>query len=426
MIIIGIAIVLVTIYLLIKQYETKMILFASGILMCTIGGNPLAGFNAFATRMTTGSLIQAILSVMGFAFVMKTTECDKHLVSLVSKGLIKVRPILIPGAVVVTFIISIALPSAAGVSAAVGAILIPVLIAAGISPAIAAAAVLTGTFGTMLSPGLSHNPFIAKIANVEVMDVIAVHSTADIVSVIIGAIILSIVAYVFKEDGRGTDYAALESTGIANVKVNLFKAIVPIIPIIILLLGATKTIPGLQNIDIPGAMLIGSLIGILTSITDTKLNKEFLEEVTKSFFDGMGNAYANIFGIIIAAAVFVEGMQTLGLVQAFIDSMIGAPGIVKIASSFGPFLLGVVSGSGDAAAFAFNEAVTPHAAQFGLQIINMGSMAALGGALGRTMSPLAGAAIVVSTIAGVTPLEVAKRNMPGMILAAIVAMFILL
>ena len=62
---------------------------------------------------------------------------------------------------------------------------------------------------------------------------------------------------------------------------------------------------------------------------------------------------------------------------------------------------------------------------FGLEMINMGSLAALGGALGRTMSPIAGATIVCATIADVSPMEVAKRNAPGMIIAAIVAMFLL-
>ena len=429
MIILGVVILLATVFALVKQYETKMILFASGLLLCIIGGNPMNAFEAFATRMTTGGLIQPILSVMGFAFVMKVTECDKHLVNFLSKGLIKVRPILIPGAALATFAINTALPSAAGAAAAVGAILIPVLMEAGISPAMAAAAVLTGTFGSMISPGLSHNPFIANIASVEVMDVIAVHYTADVVSVVIGALSLAVLAFVLKEDGRGSGAGGEISAAnleITTVKVNYLKAVVPVIPILILILGATKTVAAFAKVSIPAAMLIGVLFGVLASLTDTKLNKEYLEKVSKAFFDGMGNAYANIMGIIIAAAVFVKGLETIGLIKSFIDSMIGAPGIVKIAATFGPFLLGVVSGSGDAAAIAFNEAVTPQAAQFGLKIINMGSIAALGGALGRTMSPLAGAAIIVATMAGVNPLEVAKRNAPGMIIAAIVAIFILL
>ena len=53
-----------------------------------------------------------------------------------------------------------------------------------------------------------------------------------------------------------------------------------------------------------------------------------------------------------------------------------------------------MSGSGDAAAVAFNKAVTVHAADFGVSAMDMGSMAAIGGALGRTMSPVAGGLII--------------------------------
>ncbi len=192
----------------------------------------------------------------------------------------------------------------------------------------------------------------------------------------------------------------------------------PLIPIVMLVLGATGKVPAFK-MGVPEAMVIGGIIALLV----TRKNPA---EVTKSFFDGMGTAYAQIMGIIIAAGVFVSGMKALGLVDAFISAMLNSSGFVKLAAAFGPFILGIISGSGDAAAFAFNEAVTPHAQQFGLEIVNMGSMASLGGALGRTMSPITGATIICAGIAGVNPMEVAKRNALGMICAMVVAMLILL
>ncbi|MEF9996116.1 MAG: C4-dicarboxylate transporter DcuC, partial [Burkholderiaceae bacterium] len=78
-----------------------------------------------------------------------------------------------------------------------------------------------------------------------------------------------------------------------------------------------------------------------------------------------------------------------------------------------------ITGSGDAASFAFNEAVTPHAAAFGMTIPDLGMLAALAGSLGRTMSPVAGVVIVVSGIAMVSPIEVVKRTAPAMIVAVI-------
>ena len=58
---------------------------------------------------------------------------------------------------------------------------------------------------------------------------------------------------------------------------------------------------------------------------------------------------------------------------------------------------------GDAAALAFNGAITPHAEQFGMTIMNLGSMAQMTGAIGRSMSPVAGAAIICAQLAGVNP-----------------------
>ena len=417
---IGVLIVIGAIYLLVKQYETRMVLFCAGVLMALIAGNPLAAFDAFAKNMVSGGLIQAICSVMGFAIVMKVTACDKHLIHLMAGALTRFRVVLIPGATLATFAINIALPSAAGTSAAVGAIFIPILISAGVHPATAATAVFAGTFGSMLNPGLAHNPFVAKIAKVGVMDVIAVHSTADIVSVLIAAVSVTVVAIILKEN-KG--YVGVESEkGIQAgeaMKVNILYAIVPIIPIVLLMLGAMGIVPVLKKLGVPHAMLIGAMIGAAVTRTSPAT-------VSKSFFQGMGDAFGNIFGIIIAAGTFVSGMQAIGLVGAFIKMLVSSTGIVKVAATFGPFLLAVVAGSGDAAAFAFNEAVTPHAPEMGLSIINMGSIATLGGSLGRTMSPIAGAAIICASIAGVNPMELAKRNAPGMIIAVIVSMFILL
>ena len=88
--------------------------------------------------------------------------------------------------------------------------------------------------------------------------------------------------------------------------------------------------------------------------------------------------------------------------------------------------MGLVTGSGDAATFAFNQAITPHAADFGMSVVQMGSMATLGGTLGRTMSPIAGATIIIAGIAGVNPMEIAKRNCLPMVAAMIVGMLFLL
>ena len=416
LLIIGALVVLGVIYLLLKRHESRMVLIAAGILMCIIGGKPMAALDAFAKSMTNAGLITSVCSCMGFAWCMKYTGCDKHLVVAIGKVLKKMGFLLIPGATLATFVVNIAIPSAAGCSAAVGVIFIPILMAAGVHPAMAAAAVKSGTYGSMLNPGLVHNGVIAKLAGVQITDVIGNHMMATVAGVLVAAAVLTVVAIVLKENkGYVPEGSVIDDE---SFSVNPLYAIMPLIPVIILLLGSTKVVPVLK-MGVPHAMIIGAILALAAT-------RKSPVELTKSFFNGMGDAYANIIGIIISVGVFVAGLKALGLIKALIAWMLNSTGIVKIAATFGPFLLALISGSGDAATVAFNEAVTPHAVEFGISTMNMGSIAALGGTLGRTISPIAGATIICAGIDGVDPMEVCKRNALGIVCALLVGMVLLL
>lgn len=415
MVIVGIIVIISVIYFILKGYDARIVLIGAGIFMSCIGGVPMASLNAFAKSMTNSGLIKAVCSVMGFAMVIRFTECDKHLINAMAFVLKNFRPLLIPGVIVCTYLVNIALPSASGTAAAAGAIFIPLLMAGGVHPAMAAAAVKCGTYGSMLNPGLAHNPFVAKIAGVSVMEVIGYHYKANLASLLAATVVLTVLAYVLKED-RG--YISKNLTLDDNFKVNFFYAIMPILPIVILVLGATHVVP-LFKMGVPQAMIIGTLLTLLVTRTNPS-------KLGKVFFDGMGQAYGSILGIIISAGVFVAGLTSIGLVKLFITEMLNNPAIVKVCAAVGPFILAILVGSGDAATFAFNEAITPHAADFGMTPLQMGTAATLAGTLGRTMSPIAGATIIVAGIAGVNPMEIAKRNSLPMIIALIVGMSILL
>jgi len=405
---IGILIVVLTFLAIIKRYETRMVLFVAGLAMALVVGKPLVAIDALAKAMVNEGLVTTICTVMGFSYVMKMTGCDIHLVHFLTSLLKRAKFVLIPGAVIMTWVINIALPSTAGCAAAVGAVLIPTLMGAGVHPAMAAACVMSGTIGSVMSPGLSHNPFVAKLANVDVLTVIAGHTTAALTAMALAATMLTIVAYVRKE-GASAERAADIAGDEQNFKVNFIKALVPIIPLVLLVLGS-KMVGLIPTVTVPQAMIIGVIIGFIVTLGKA-------QEISNSFFKGMGDSYGAIMGIIIAAAVFTQGMDTIGLTGALIEKMKESQDVARYAASFGPFFLAVLSGSGDAAALAFNGAVTPHAAQFGFTITDMGSLATISGALGRTMSPVAGGAIVCATIAGVNPMEIAKRTAPGMIIA---------
>ncbi|MCX5735925.1 MAG: hypothetical protein NTW68_16590 [candidate division NC10 bacterium] len=85
----------------------------------------------------------------------------------------------------------------------------------------------------------------------------------------------------------------------------------------------------------------------------------------------------------------------------------------------------MLGGSGDATTPAFNSAVTPHAVSFGFGAMNLGNLANIGGALGRSMSPVAAGCIIAAGFAGVNPFEIAKRNAIPMLISAVLVMLLL-
>lgn len=84
---IAVLVVIATVYCLIKRYETRLVLFTAGLLLCCISMQPMAALNQFAKSMTNSALIMAICGAMGFAYVITHTQCDRHLVSLLAAPL---------------------------------------------------------------------------------------------------------------------------------------------------------------------------------------------------------------------------------------------------------------------------------------------------------------------------------------------------
>ena len=355
---------------------------------------------------------------MGCAAVVKLTGCDTHLVSLLTKPLKKLGLFLLPACGLVTAVVAVALPSTAGCSAAVAPTLIPILVRAGFKPAIAAAMIIGGGIATspFLNPGVSHNAFIAKMAGMDVMQLIAFSAPRTVGLGILAIILMTVVCVVYKDYNKNQTEEEMEANlalggtaGNASLPEhpNVLKAIASLLPVVILVVASIwfKDL----KVSVGTAMLLGTIYVFLV----TRANPA---EISKKFFDGMGEGYAKIMGIIIAAGVFASGLTAAGVVGDLVEFLKHAQSVAKLGGSVGPFLLGLITGSGDAAAFAFNEAVTPHAAEFGMSIPSLGVLAAFAGAFGRQASPLCGGLILVAGIAGVNPMDIVRRTAPVMVI----------
>ena len=456
------------VFLLVKKRETKTVLIGVGLVLCVVCLNPLGALESFTKSMTSAGLIKAICASMGFAYVMKVTKCDQHLVLLLTKPMKNIGFLLIPATFVLTYLINIAIPSAAGCSAAVGATMIPLLMASGVRPAMAGAAVFAGTFGGVLSPGSAHNIFVTDMVKktneaYTVQDVIGVQFPNAVAAGIVVLIVISLTAIIFKDYQKGQDFSPKSTSNAGEAtqtKVNLLFALAPLIPLVILVVGAVISsyardffLTNLNNIvavlgdprgvsvekffgdhyglfvaikyfswtnmGVAEAMILGAIIAVFITWTSP-------EKITKEFFNGMGSAYAEVMGIIIAAGVFVAGLKACGAIDAVTEWLKHSQEFVRYGGTFVPYLMGTVTGSGDAATMAFNQAITVHAADLGFAQDKLGMAAAISGALGRSSSPIAGAAIVCAGLAMVSPVEIAKRTAPAMAIAVCVIAFFML
>ena len=423
MIYIGIALVILTFWLIYKNYEARLVLFLSGIVMTLIGvtfGGSSVGLsdavNAFVKQFVNGGLVPTFTTVMGFGYVMSYTKCADHLVNALVRPLSKVPMLVIPGAVIITWFLNIVLPSAVGIAAAVGVLLIPALIALKVRPVMAAAAVFLGTWGSVASPGLMFNPQVADIAyrageisSPDAMIVIMAEFMPALAGAIVSAILLAILA-VFMKEGVGSQVEVNASeTGEKpeELKINYLYALVPILPLFLLVI-ASKQVGWLPNkvFTVPCCMLIGTGVGLVIGL----INHLKAGDISKKFCRGCGDAFCDVACLIAAAAVFASGMKSIGLTGTLVDAMKGSQSIAMASAVVGPWLMALVCGSGNAAALAFNEVITPHAADFGMTVVQLGAVAQVAAGLGRTISPVAGGVIVIASIAGVNPMDICKRT----------------
>ena len=412
----GVVIIVAMAYALIKQYETKAVLFAGGLLMACIAGQPLLPLITFSKSMTQHKVFEIIIAAMAFASVVKLTQCDKHLIAIFVKVLKRMGPFLIVGVAVATTIVNSSIPSAAGTSAAVGTVLIPLLISSGVPAPLAAGAVLCGLYGGNLNPGHVHPTIVAQLAGKTGMDFVSLVAFPLIGSVVVASTVLMLIAFWMRKKNALSPAESVEAMEAADFgpdfRLNPFLAILPLLPLILLMLGNTS-VP-LLKMPVSHAMIIGSLVCMLATRTSPA-------SVSKAFFKGMGDSFGSIFGLIVCANIFVAGMQALGLIKALIDLMITSPAIAKIAAIVGPFMITILSGSGEAVTIAFNNAVSVHANQFGMEVMNMGAMTVLSGGIGRSTSILSACTIVCAGIAKVSPLDIIKRTWPAMVAALIFA-----
>lgn len=427
-------------------------------------------FVEFAKGMTNPMSVVPICSAMGFAYVCKVTGCDAHLVHLLVAPLKRVKPLLIPGGIVVAFFVNSAIVSQTSTVSVVGPVLVPLLLAAGYSRVTAGSLLLLGGSmgGELLNPASVEVTAIHMNTGMAATDIIRRLLPYNMIASGTALLVFWILALRYERRLRddalrggendstaaeeiaapGSIAATMSRSHAAEIaRVNPFKALVPLVPIILLMfvkrfvaLPAVLTPGGGEKIaeqaTIAAAMIIGAVCAAIASPRDTS-------RLAVSFFEGAGFAYGQVISIITAAAMFAESVRVNGLVELMTWHLKDAPTTIAVASVVIPWVMACVTGTavgtaplvigiilpiamgttGGAAGAATQPTIAAAAVARG---VRFGSANAIAAQFGRTSSPVAPVTIMCAVLARSRSLDLVRRVAPPLIAGGVALLIAIL
>ena len=445
MLILAILVVVAAIVLLARRVDVRLVLLGAGLMLCVLAGTPLLAADTFTRGMVT-AMVAPICASMGFAAVIARTGCDAELVRLLLAPLSKVRALALPGGILAAYIVNLAIPSQASTAASLGPILIPLLTAAGFDVAVSGAALILGASfgGDLLNPGAQDVQSIAGVASVSAADISTLVVPASLAGIAAAATAFALFnrpsAPVAPRARTGMDgdgaiesaAGAIESAAGAAPRVNVLKALVPVLPVTMLLLAYAGWEPMRWLVTIPEgdawkpltgalpvvrAMLLGTVVAGALAWRDVR-------SIARSLFEGMGHAYGSIISLTITAQVFGAGVAAAGIADALLRLASGSSALALLSTAF-PWALSVLSGSGSgpilayAQTFLASHGADPHLAR-------NAALACLGGAFGRTSSPVSAVVVYSSGLVDRSPLVVLRLVLVPLLIGAAVSIAVVL
>jgi DcuC family C4-dicarboxylate transporter len=438
MLILAILVVVAAIVLLARRVDVRLVLLGAGLMLCVLAGTPLLAADTFTRGMVT-AMVAPICASMGFAAVIARTGCDAELVRLLLAPLSKVRALALPGGILAAYVVNLAIPSQASTAASLGPILIPLLTAAGFDVAVSGAALILGASfgGDLLNPGAQDVQSIAGVASVSSADISTLVVPASLAGIAAAATAFALFnrpsAPVAPRARTGMDGdGAIESAAGAAPRVNVFKALVPVLPVTMLLLAYAGWEPMRWLVTIPEgdawkpltgalpvvrAMLLGTVVAGALAWRDVR-------SIARSLFEGMGHAYGSIISLTITAQVFGAGVAAAGIADALLRLASGSSALALLSTAF-PWALSVLSGSGSgpilayAQTFLASHGADPHLAR-------NAALACLGGAFGRTSSPVSAVVVYSSGLVDRSPLVVLRLVLVPLLIGAAVSIVVVL
>lgn len=444
-IIISLVVLVLTGYLIAKNYDAKVVLLAAGLVL--LFSAALLGHPILSDKLATGSvwldpfkqieeifvkqLGSAGLTIMvlfGFSSYMSHIGANDVAVHLMTKPLrrIKSKYILVPIIFLLGNLLSLVVPSASSLAVLLMATLYPVLKKTGMS-SLTAGAVIATTATIMPTPLGADNVVAAQKLGYNLVDyVFSYHAKISIPVLLIMA-----VTHYFWQKYMDKKQGAIEPAEINDDKLNLnenlppaYYGIFPILPLILVLVF-NLAIKGI-NFGLVGISLLCMTITVIVEVIRSRSFKETSKQFG-IFFKGMGTGFAQVVSLIVAASLLVEGLKSIGIIDMLIDSVKhveSAGSILMLIFSGVAALIGFISGSGLAVFYSFINIIPEITEKIGVNSIMVALPMQLTSNLIRSVSPVAAVINVVASIVNVNPIQVVKRTSVPIIIGIIGCMLL--
>lgn len=449
----ALLIIAVTAVLLVKRYQPHATLFLAGFALLTLAqvaawmaGTPAAGASptglfafdlfamaseAFSSRVARIGMI--IMAAGGFATYMSAIGASGALVRVSTGPLSRVANpyLLLAVTYVAGQVLNVFIPSAAGLAMLLLVALFPTLVRLGVRPA-AAAAVIGTTACLDLGPASAASNVAAETAGITPIEYFVRHQLK------VAAVVIPVVAFLHLVWQRWCDRREpepedwrLEIDGEPeHGQAPLAYALLPLLPLVLLFVFSPLVMHSIR-LDVVTAMLISLAVSMCCEALRLASVRKALAGIVH-FFRGMGDMFAKVVTLIVAAEIFARGIQATGLIDALIGAVEGAglgAGVMVVVLVLLLGTAAILTGSGNAALFSFAGMMPGIAARMNTGIIPLILPAQLAGGLFRSVSPVAGVIIAVAGAARVSPFDIVKRTsvpMIGGVIATVLAGYVLL
>jgi DcuC family C4-dicarboxylate transporter len=478
----GLVVIALAVWAIVRELEVRLVLIVAALALGLLAWNPQAIVREFFQTFTNEKFIIPLCCGMGFAHVLKHTECDQHLVHLLVKPLSKVHALLVPGTIIVGFLVNMPIVSQSSTAVAIGAVIIPILRAARLAPATIGAALLLGCSigGELLNPGapelqttVTESEKAAKQINYTIVTTgtigrlamdsgplgtaVNLHPRAfelhdprafdhrlcvqRIVPFnLLGLFVATLVFWVqsVRSDTLQdeTQPAVDPSNPTPVFRVNWLKAAVPILPIAFLYLSSYPfelLKPSPAWLETPGpdgrpsAIFNTRLIGLammLGVVAAALVTPSKVKGIATAFFEGAGFGFGHIVSLIVVANCFGKGITDIGLAEGLGQFIQDNP--TTLVPAAGALALGfaALSGSGMATAQSLFGFFARPSLMLGIDPTHVGAVVSLAAAAGRTMSPVAAVTLMCARMTDTKPLELAKRVAVPLLIAVAVIIIV--